>query len=324
MIIGAILVIALLIIGGAVGRSNARETRLGDEIPSWIFGAAAGFIVLLWFIWTVFASLHVVSAGEVIVVRTFGSITGQRGEGLQITAPWQTTESWNIRLQTVLPESKCGDGAVNCLDAFSSESQDVFIRAVVNLQVDPRDVQDLARTVGVNYVERLVLPRLHQIVKDTTVQYKSVDVAPNREKIRQAVRERLGQELAQNSITVVDLLITNIDFRPEFKAAIEAKVKAEQDALTEQNKVAISEAQAKQVAATAQGAADRLRVEAQGQADANRLINESLTPLLIQFQALQKLADNIQIVFLPAGQGIILDPTEILRGTAGASTTPAR
>jgi regulator of protease activity HflC (stomatin/prohibitin superfamily) len=223
-------------------------------------------------------------------------------------------ETWNIKLQTVLPDSRCSDGTPNCLDAFSSESQDVFIGAVVNLRVDPRDVQELARTVGNNYVERLVLPRLHQIVKDTTVGYKSVDVAPNREAIRQAVRDRLGTELSENSINVVDLLITNINFRPEFKDAIEAKVKAEQDALTEQNKIQIAKAQAEQIAATAEGQANKLRIEAQGQADANRLINESLTPLLIQFQALQKLADNVQIALIPSGQGIIIDPTTLFQG----------
>jgi regulator of protease activity HflC (stomatin/prohibitin superfamily) len=260
-------------------------------------------------------SVHIVSAGEVGVVRTFGSITGQVGEGLQITWPWQSVETWNIKVQTVLPESSCSDRSISCLDAFSSESQDVFIRAVVNLKVDPRDVQELARTVGSNYVERLVLPRLHQIVKDTTVKYRSVDIAPHREEIRQAVRERLGQELSENSINVVDLLITNIDFRPEFKQAIEAKVKAEQDALTEQNKVLISKAQAEQAAAVAEGTASRLRIEAQGQADANRLINESLTPLLIQFQAVQKLTDNVQIALIPSGNGVIIDPATLLSGT---------
>jgi regulator of protease activity HflC (stomatin/prohibitin superfamily) len=258
-------------------------------------------------------SLHIIPAGQVGVVRTFGSITGQVDEGLQVTWPWQEVEPWNIRLQTVVPESRCANGQLNCLDSFSSESQDVFIGAVVNLRVDPRDVQELARTVGVDYVERLVLPRLHQIVKDTTVAYKSVDIAPNREDIRQAVRDRLETELSVNSINVVDLLVTNIDFRPEFKQAIEAKVKAEQDALTEQNRIQISRAQAEQIAATAEGEANKLRIEAQGQADANRLINESLTPLLIQFQALQKLADNVQIALIPSGQGVIIDPATLLQ-----------
>lgn len=297
----------------AIASGGTPERRTGAFVLT-------GICILIGVVATAMFSVHVVQAGEVGVVRTFGSITGQVDEGFKVTWPWQDVEKWNIRLQTVVPESQCGDGSVNCLNAFSSESQDVFIGAVVNLRVDPHDVQELARTVGGNYVDRLVLPRRSQIVKDTTVQYRSVDIAPNREQIRQAVRERLGAELAENSIKVEDLLITNIDFRPEFKAAIEAKVKAEQDALTEQNKVSIARAQAEQRAAEALGNANKLRIEAQGQADANRLINESLTPLLIQFQAVQKLADNVQIALIPSGNGIIIDPATLLAG--GNRETP--
>ncbi|MEX2230419.1 MAG: prohibitin family protein [Dehalococcoidia bacterium] len=300
-------VVGLVSLITAISSRGSGERRVGAL-------AAVAVCALLSVVLTGMFSVHVVQAGEVGVVRTFGSITGQVDEGFKVTWPWQDVAKWNIRLQTVVPDSQCGDGSENCLNAFSSESQDVFIGAVVNLRVDPRDVQELARTVGGNYVERLVLPRLSQIVKDTTVQYRSVDIAPNRERIRQAVRERLGAELAVNSIKVEDLLITNIDFRPEFKAAIEAKVKAEQDALTEENKVSIARAQAEQRAAEALGNANKLRIEAQGQADANRLINDSLTPLLIQFQAVQKLADNVQIALIPSGNGIIIDPATLLAG----------
>jgi regulator of protease activity HflC (stomatin/prohibitin superfamily) len=313
-------------------RPRYTQVRPGDDRAIDLRIPAVGLYIAGLMASLLLFSVHVVSAGEVGIVRTFGSITGQVDEGLQVTWPWQTVETWNIRLQTVLTETRCANGTVNCLDAFSSESQDVFIAAVVNLRVDPQDVQELARTVGPNYVERLVLPRLHQIVKDTTVAYRSVEIAPNREKIRQLVREQLGKELSANSINVEDLLITNIDFRPEFKQAIEAKVKAEQDALTEQNKVQIAKAQADQAAASAEGVASRLRIEALGQAEANRLINESLTPLLIQFQAVQKLSDKLQIALIPSGNGVIIDPTTLLSPSTAspvqlrppAAATPVR
>jgi regulator of protease activity HflC (stomatin/prohibitin superfamily) len=90
-------------------------------------------------------------------------------------------------------------------------------------------------------------------------------------------------------------------------------VRAEQEALAEQNRVEIARAQAEQRAATAEGEADRLRIEAQGQADANRLISESLTPELVQWQAVQTLADNISIALIPSGQGIIIDPATLFQ-----------
>lgn len=64
---------------------------------------------------------------------------------------------------------------------------------------------------------------MQQNFKDEVVKYKSVDIAPNREKIRQEVRKRLGQELSSHSIWVEDLLLDNVDFLPEFEEAIERR-----------------------------------------------------------------------------------------------------
>jgi len=92
-------------------------------------------------------------------------------------------------------------------------------------------VQQLYRTVGLNFFNVLVESRVIQNFKDETVKYKSVEIAPNRESIRKAVRERLEKELSPFSIEVVDLLLDNIDFNPEFKKAIEDKQIATQRAL---------------------------------------------------------------------------------------------
>ena len=116
------------------------------------------------------------------------------------------------------------------------------------------------------------------------------------------------------SVTVTDLLIDNFDFRVEFKNAIVAKQVATQDALREQEKIKQRKAEADQAIETAKGEAESTKIRAQGQADANRLIGASLTPEVIQFQAVQKLSDKIQIALLPSGQGIIIDPATLLAG----------
>jgi regulator of protease activity HflC (stomatin/prohibitin superfamily) len=129
------------------------------------------------------------------------------------------------------------------------------------------------------------------------------------------VRERLKTELEPFSITVVDLLIDNIEFRPEFKTAIENKQIAAQDALREQERVKQKQFEAQQVVETSRGKADAIKIEADGQAAANKALAASLTPEVIQFQAIQKLAGNIQIALIPSGQGVIIDPTSLF-GTA--------
>jgi len=258
-------------------------------------------------------SVHIVDAREVGVVRTFGSITGQVGEGFQVTWPWQNVETWNIRTQVIEPDTRCSNGSPKCMDAGSVDVQDVYLSGTLNISVDTRDVQQLARNIGQNYRETIVLNRLYQVVKETTAKYKAEDILSAREEIRSAVRGRMVTEMAEYSIRVDDFLITNIDFTDGFKKAIEDKVIVAQQAQAEQNRVAIARAQAEQRAATAEGESNRLRIEAQGQADANRLISSSLTPQLIQFQAVQKLTDKVQIALIPSGQGIIIDPASLLR-----------
>ena len=146
-----------------------------------------------------------------------------------------------------------------------------------------------------------------------TANYRADEILARREEIRALVREGMTSELAPYSIRVTDFLLTNIDFTDQFRVSIDAKQKATQDALTAENVVRIKEAEARQKAAEAFGNAERLRIEAQGQADANLLISQSLTPQLIQFQAVQKLSDKIQIALIPSGQGIIIDPASLLR-----------
>ncbi|MGK2963999.1 MAG: SPFH domain-containing protein [Tepidiformaceae bacterium] len=163
---------------------------------------------------------------------------------------------------------------------------------------------------------RLVEPRVNDYFKQEVVKYATVDVAPNREAIRQAVKDRLLEDLAQYSITVADLLIDEIDFRPEFKEAIESKQIATQDALREEERIRQRQAEANQQIELARGDAEGVRIRAEGQADANRAIGASLSAEIIQFTAVQTLSDNVQIALIPSGQGIIIDPATLIGTTS--------
>lgn len=155
-----------------------------------------------------------IPAGHVGIVYSFGSIAGQVDEGLQFVLPWRSVVNASIQVQGH-PFQK--------LSSFSSETQDVFVDATINVQVSPTQIQALYRDVGANYFDVLIRPRVLQAFKDETVKYTSVNVAPNREKIRKVVREKLTNELKEHSITVQDLLIDNISFQKGFQDSIETK-----------------------------------------------------------------------------------------------------
>lgn len=273
-----------------------------------ILSVVAVIILVVWMGGhTLINGIYQISAGHVGVVYRFGAIIGQITEGLNFVAPWKRVRVASIQV-TRHPFEK--------LDAFSEETQDVFVKATLNIRVAPQAIQELYRTVGPEYFNILVAPRVAQIFKDETVKYKSVDIAPHRETIRKAVRERLESELSPRSIEVVDLLLDNVDFRPEFKTAIEKKQIATQKSLEEQQMVKAAQYQAEQAVKTAEGQGSAILVVAEKQALANKKLAESLTPQLIQYALIQKLGDKINVMLLPAGQQFILG-SDILKSPGG-------
>jgi hypothetical protein len=60
---------------------------------------------------------------------------------------------------------------------------------------------------------------------------------------------------------------------------------------------------------------------AKGQAQANDLLNQSLSDKILQYQYIQKLTDKISVMLLPSGNGTIFDLKSLL-GQATASPAP--
>ncbi len=312
---------AVVICGVAflIGRAMRREAEPGspESDRGMIVAVAAVIVFVLWVgAHTALTALKPIEAGSVGIVYQFGEIVGQRGEGLQFIAPWQELRTESIKVQLKRYDN---------IEALSKETQDVTVVAELNYQVDPAAVQQLYRTVGPNWLETLVDPRILQYFKAETVKYNTVDIGPRREEIRNAVRTVLDEDLRQYSITIVSLLIRNIDFTTEFKQSIEEKQIAAQNAIREEERIRQRQAEAQQAIESAKGEAEQARERARGDADAitiraeaqataNRLLDASLTAQVIQYLAVDKLADDLDIALLPSGQGVIIDPVTLLGG----------
>ena len=301
----SVLLLIAVVIGAVVWASN--DPKVGVGVSFSILGVI-GMIVFV--IMTAAFSIKTVPAGHVGLVYTFSDITGQREAGLQTIFPWQTFKTASVQVQTLCfmtenpaiigEQGQILEAAKECpensrkmgggLDSFSEENQDVFIDVILNIQVDPANIQSLYRDVGENYVDKLIPGRVAQVFKDETVNYVSLEIAPNRTQLRAVVEPDLQGELDEFSIKVTALLIENISFSPEFLAAIERRQIAEQAAL---------EAEAVAKAAV---------TIAQGEADANEALAASLSTngnFILQFRAIEALADNVSIILLPEESGLI-------------------
>lgn len=297
VLMGALVVVFLACYFIAKFLRNSRNSDYQDAVRMLGKSAPAAVIVLA-LAGTVWFSTYQIPAGHVGVVYEFGAIRTQIGEGLQFIVPWRSAKMANIQVQRHIFDK---------MESFSQETQTVFVKASLNVNVSPQAIQELYRTVGPQYFNVLVEPRVHQNFKDEMVKYKTVDIAPNRETIRRSVRERLEKELSSHSIKVEDLLLDNIDFHDSFEQAIEAKQIATQKALEEEQKIVVERHRAAQAVEKARGEGSALFALAEKQAEANQKLSASLTPQLIQYTMIQKLAPDIRVMILPSGQNFILD-----------------
>jgi regulator of protease activity HflC (stomatin/prohibitin superfamily) len=300
--VGYVIFTGIVLVIGAIALGVAREMRKSEDPEAVragkiILTASLVIVPLFILVFTVVESFHSVRAGYVGVIYQFGNIVGQTEAGLVTTWPWQNVQEANVLVQ----RAQFSD-----LDAFSAETQDVFIVATINYRVDPATIQELYRGVGPNYFEKLVPTRVNQLFKDETVKYRAVNIAPNREKIRREVRQRLAEELAKYSIQVEDLLVDDIKFSPEFTQAIEDKQIATQQAQAAQNRVREAKFKARQVIE-----------QAQGEAKAFSLKNRTLTPLIVQQNAIDKLNPNVEVIILPSGSNFLLPAGLLARRSPG-------
>lgn len=329
-IVSVILAVLVSVVFYLVGWGMQRYGQTKNEVSTGRLLRLFGLALLVFWVGlhTASASIHQVAAGHVGVLYTFQNITGQTGEGLQFIAPWQGIRVESVRVQRYSTEdlpreliystekaaaTKEGETVTAVpkghIGAFSKDTQDVFVKATLNLRVSSEAIQWLYRNVGPDWKAIIVAPRFTNFLKEQTVAYETVEIAPNREKIRTAVRDRLKAEMSEFSIDVNDLLIDNIDFRPEFKSAIENKQMAKQKALEETANVEKQRQLGLQEKARADGQAMAIRAIADANAYANDVLAASLkgAPEVIAYNLVAKLGDKIQVALLPAGQGFLID-----------------
>lgn len=223
-----------------------------------------GFIV---FFIILIASLPFVTigAGQRGVVMNYGKVQNEvLDEGLHWRTPFvQSVKKIDVRVQK----------ADVTAAAASADLQDVTMEVVVNYRIDPTKVNNVYQKIGDNQevLERIIIPNTNEVVKAASAKYTAENIIKNRAELKKLIDEALMIRLADYGVILDDVSLTEIDFSQEFNAAIEAKQVAEQR---------VQEAQfiADRAAKDAEAAVNK----AKGEAEAQRVQQQSLTPLIIQ------------------------------------------
>jgi regulator of protease activity HflC (stomatin/prohibitin superfamily) len=218
------------------------------------------------------------------------------------------------------------------IDAASREYQSVKLTGTLNFSVDGARADDLYVRVGLDFADRVIDSAFSDIVKEVVPQYGVTEILPKRDEIRAATKQKMQAALERYGIIVEDVYLADISFSQEYTQAIEQKQVAQQAVEREREVLNQKRIQADQAEAQAKGEAAAEVARAQGAAQANKLLTESITPALIEYQKVQKWDGKVPVyqggdasVLLPApSTSTSLPQTQPRPAAPAASPTPNR
>ena len=223
----------------------------------------------------------VIEDGQVGVIKTFGRIADEAaGRGIQIVIPVaRTVEIWDIKLQTMKESAQ----------APSSEGLIVGLDTSLLFQVDPQSVPEIRKTVGRNYVERLIVPYFRNALRDTVSGYpvKNIYGEEGRKAIANQILLFLKENLGPRGIMVVDVLLRDVKLPQRFKESIEAKLTAEQRVQQKQFELEQAKKEAEIEVARARGAAE-----------AQQIVRATLSDSYLQYLWIKTLNENPNVFYV--------------------------
>ena len=289
-------------------------------------GLVIGAVVFSLILTTISAGLVFIQADERGVVISAVAPNGYRDQPLQPGLRWvipfaENVKTYSIARQTYTMSVAPAEGQVqgdDSIRARTMDGQEVNVDASVIYAIDPNKIIQLHITWRDRYQDSVVRPLARGIIRDIASQYGIQEiVSTKRADMEQKITDELNKKLGENSLILVDFILRDLHFTDEYAAAVEQKQIAEQNALQAEFVVQQKKQEAEQARQTAQGAADAVVISAQGeakaillkaqaQAEANQVLAQSLTPELLTYTYINKLAPNVQVMYLPSGTPLLL------------------
>ncbi|MBL1177871.1 prohibitin family protein [Pantanalinema sp. GBBB05] len=266
-------------------------------------------ISLILLVLTIVASFFVIiGAGQRGVLLEFGKVQDQvLGEGLHVIIPLvNTVEKMSVRVQNQEISA----------EASSKDLQDVFTDVALNWHILPEQAHLIFQQIGNTsaIITRIINPAVEEVLKAVMAQYTAEEIITRRGDVKAGVDLALTQRLATYHIAVDDLSLVHVHFSQRFSEAVEAKQIAEQEAK-----------RAEFVALKATKEAEAKVNLARGEAEAQRLVQQTLTPDLLQKQAIERWNGNLPLMIGREGTTALFDLSQFVQPgqvTASPSPTP--
>ena len=240
-------------------------------------------------------SSQTIGAGEAgVLFRPFSSgidLDKTYTEGFHIIAPWNTMIIYEVRQQEVLED----------MAVLSSNGLEISLEISSWYQPTYKELPKLHQEKGTEYLERVIRPAVRSATRSVIGRYTPEEIySTKRDAIQTEIFVETKKILDKQWIQLNEVLVRDITLPPTIKTAIENKLKQEQASLEYEFKLQKEKKEA-----------ERIRIEADGKAAANRILNASLTPNILKekgIEATLKLAEspNAKVVIVGDSDGMPL------------------
>lgn len=259
---------------------------MNASFPKWLIPAFAAFLFLAVFSSRLFVKIDAGEAG--VMYDLFAGLKEDKvyDQGLKIIAPWNRMFVYSTRIQE--------DRSV--MEVLSANG--LTIRTELSYRYRPIEekIGYLHNNVGENYHERIVIPEIRSATREVIGKYLPEELySSKRDSIQTEIFDLAANRIKEKNIELDAVLIRDVGLPEKLKQAIERKLEQEQSSLEYEFRISRAEQEAK-----------RQRIEAQGKANANKILSASLTEKVLQdkgIEATLKLSESPNTKVIVVGGG---------------------
>ncbi len=261
-----------------------------EKLPKLTLPVIIGIIFLI--ILIAKSSVTIKSGHVGVLYQTFGNgvVTDKPplGEGFHLIAPWNRVFIYEARQQELSDK----------MQVLSSNGLEIKLDASAWFQPVYGDVAKLHQEKGENYLQRVIMPAIRSAARSVVGRYTPEQLySSKRDAIQDEIFEETKKILDKQYIQLNEVLVRDVTLPPAIKDAIERKLRQEQESLEYEFRLE-----------KATKEAEKVRIEAQGKADANTILSASLTDKILKDKGIDATLElakspNAKVVVVGSGDG---------------------
>jgi len=230
--------------------------------------AMIGLIIVLALSSSIFLTIDPGQKG-VLFKRFGGGLDKENvyGQGFHVIAPWNTMFIYDVRTNEGLEK----------MTVLSKNGLNIKVELSYRYNPTPEGIGNLHDEIGPGYLGRIIIPEIRSATREVIGKYLPEELySSKRETIQDEIYQRTSENITKKYLNLDAILIREVELPETLQAAIERKLKEEQSSLEYEFRL---ERERKE--------SERRVIEAQAKADANRILNASLTDKILQDKGIE-------------------------------------